>query len=106
MLIELYGVLLTLLPVISFCFLFSEIANERYKNEIKLSSAIRESFFDGKCKGAECSNDEIRIKGLKVVKIRKPKEPFMAKNKEGKKDETLDSLFGELEKAAKGYPYQ
>jgi len=105
MLIELYGVLLTLIPVISFCFLFSEIANEKYRNEIKLSSTIRESFFDGKCDGSECDDSKIKVKGLKAIKIRKPAKPFTAKNKEGK-NETLDSLYGELEKAAKDSPHK
>ena len=104
MLIEFYGVIVTIVPIIGFCLLFSGIMKERYKDEITLSKTVYEYFFNGECVDAKCSDSEIKVKSLDVVKIRAAQKPFKIKDQEEKKDEALSSLYRELEKAIEDNP--
>ncbi|MEI6093369.1 MAG: hypothetical protein WCQ47_06775 [bacterium] len=102
MLIELYGLMISVLILVLLGGTFYNVINTRYKDEQLLHKGLMEYFFYDKCSSLlKCEADKISRKGLYEIKIRKSSKPFKKKGEEVQ-NEVLEDLYRKLEKASKG----
>ncbi|MEI6079611.1 MAG: hypothetical protein WCQ53_03115 [bacterium] len=102
MLTELYSLMFTIVPIIMIGAVFAADIDTRLKNELAYHDSIKNLFFSGSCsKPINCEADKISSKGMYSIKLRKPSKAFSKKGEEVK-DDALEGLYRELEKAAQG----
>lgn len=104
MLIELYGLMITVLCIVIVGGVFYNELDSRYKDEHLFHEGLKEYFFYDKCiKPLKCEDNKISKKGLYEIKIRRPSKSFKKKSEEVH-NEILEELYGKLEKATKSSP--